>query len=76
VLKKQGAFYSYGELRLGQGRENSRNYLLDNPDLATKIEDEIRAVAAAGAASAAAGHTNGAKPLATDDEDEEPEDEG
>jgi recombination protein RecA len=70
VLKKQGAFYSYGELRLGQGRENSRNYLLENPDLAKQIEDEIRAVAAAGAASAAAGHANGAKPLATDDEDE------
>jgi recombination protein RecA len=73
VLRKQGAFYSYGELRLGQGRENSRNYLLENPDLATKIEDEIRAVAAAGAASVAAGHLNGAMPLATD---EDAEDEG
>jgi recombination protein RecA len=75
VLKKQGAFYSYGELRLGQGRENSRNYLLDNPDLATQIEDEIRAVAAAGAASIAAGHANGAKPLATDDEDQREDEE-
>jgi len=69
VLKKQGAFYSYGELRLGQGRENSRNYLLDNPDLVKQIEDEIRAVAAAGQASLAAGHANGAKPPATDDEE-------
>jgi recombination protein RecA len=75
VLKKQGAFYSYGELRLGQGRENSRTYLLENPDLATKIEDEIRAVAKAGQASLAATQRNGATPLATDGEDE-PEDEG
>ncbi|HLG12268.1 MAG TPA: recombinase RecA [Dehalococcoidia bacterium] len=73
VLKKMGAFYSYGELRLGQGRENSRNYLLDNPELAQKIEDEIRAVAAAGVAAVAAGHLNGSKPIATDEEDPEAE---
>jgi recombination protein RecA len=68
VLRKQGAFYSYGELRLGQGRENSRNFLLDNPDLATQIEDEIRQVAA-GQSSGAAAHSNGHSPLATDDDD-------
>src|SRR5215216_4738782 len=33
VVKKLGAFYSYGELRLGQGRENARSYLIDNPEL-------------------------------------------
>ena len=70
VLKKMGAFYSYGELRLGQGRDNSRNYLIDNPELAKKIEDEIRAVVAAGQASVAAGYSNGSKPLATDEEAE------
>ncbi|HWO73465.1 MAG TPA: recombinase RecA, partial [Dehalococcoidia bacterium] len=31
VIKKQGSFYSYGELRLGQGRENARAYLVENP---------------------------------------------
>ncbi|HWC29408.1 MAG TPA: recombinase RecA [Dehalococcoidia bacterium] len=75
VLKKMGAFYSYGELRLGQGRENSRNFLLENPELAQKIEDEIRAVAAAGAVTTAPTKNNGGKPLATDDEEDEPDEE-
>lgn len=43
ILTKSGAFYSYGETRLGQGRENSRQFLLENPELATEIESEIRA---------------------------------
>ena len=34
VIKKLGAFYSYGELRLGQGRENARSFLIDNPSSA------------------------------------------
>jgi recombination protein RecA len=76
VLKKQGAFYSYGELRLGQGRENSRNYLIDNPELAQRIEDEIRAAAKASQASFTPAARNGAAPIAVDEEDEEePEDE-
>ncbi len=72
VLEKHGAFYSYGELRLGQGRDKSRNYLLDNPDLAKQIEDEIR-VAAAGQAAASSATSNGAKAAAA--KEEEPEDE-
>ncbi len=42
ILKKMGSFYSYGELRLGQGRENSKQYLQENPSLAAEIEREIR----------------------------------
>ena len=42
ILKKMGSFYSYGELRLGQGRENSKQYLQENPSLAEEIEREIR----------------------------------
>ena len=42
VLGKSGAFYSYGEQRLGQGRENSKNFLLENPEMAHDIEVEIR----------------------------------
>src|SRR5688572_20834693 len=38
IVKKMGAFYSYGELRLGQGRENARNFLIDNDELATELE--------------------------------------
>jgi recombination protein RecA len=47
IVKKLGAFYSFGELRLGQGRENARAFLLDNPKLATEIEALIRDAAAA-----------------------------
>ena len=41
VLKKMGAFFSYGELRLGQGREAAKEYLRQNPDLAKEIEELI-----------------------------------
>jgi recombination protein RecA len=78
VLKKQGAFYSYGDLRLGQGRENSRNFLIDNQDIAQQIEDEIRAAAKAHQAAFTPVARNGAvAPIAIDDadEDEPPEDE-
>lgn len=42
VLTKSGAFYSYGDQRIGQGRENAKNFLLENADLAFAIETEIR----------------------------------
>ncbi|AUM73331.1 recombinase RecA [Paracoccus jeotgali] len=43
VVDKSGAWYSYGDERIGQGRENAKQYLRDNPALATEIEDKIRA---------------------------------
>ncbi|MDZ4277880.1 MAG: recombinase RecA [Dehalococcoidia bacterium] len=42
IIKKVGAFFSYGELRLGQGRENAKAHLRENPSLAGEIEREIR----------------------------------
>jgi recombination protein RecA len=42
VLKKMGAFISYGDLRLGQGREAAKEYLRQNPKLAVEIEQRIR----------------------------------
>jgi recombination protein RecA len=42
VVEKSGSWYSYGELRLGQGRETSRTFLKDNPELATEIDRKIR----------------------------------
>jgi recombination protein RecA len=42
VLSKTGAWFNYGDTRLGQGRENARDFLKANVDTATKIEDEIR----------------------------------
>lgn len=42
IITKRGSFYSYGDLRLGQGRENSKDYLRQNPELAEEIELAIR----------------------------------
>ena len=42
IIKKLGSFFSYGELRLGQGRENSKAYLRENPSLADEIERAVR----------------------------------
>ena len=43
VIEKSGAWYSYGDERIGQGRENAKQFLADNPDVALQIEDKIRA---------------------------------
>jgi len=48
ILDKRGAFYSYGEIRIGQGRENSKEFLRQNPDLAQEIEVLIRQRASGG----------------------------
>jgi recombination protein RecA len=42
IVDKRGAFYSYGEERLAQGRENAKTYLEANPDLMLTIENEVR----------------------------------
>ena len=42
IITKSGAWYSYGDLRLGQGRENARDYLRSEPELAHEIETKIR----------------------------------
>ncbi|MFQ5407731.1 MAG: recombinase RecA [Anaerolineales bacterium] len=42
ILDKRGAFYSYGETRLGQGREKSKRFLKSDPELMAKIEEAIR----------------------------------
>ncbi|MFQ6016096.1 MAG: recombinase RecA [Anaerolineae bacterium] len=41
-IEKRGSFYSYGETRLGQGRENVKEFLRENPDLTLEIENLIR----------------------------------
>jgi recombination protein RecA len=42
VVEKSGAWFSYGPQRIGQGRENSKNFLRDNPAIANEIEARIR----------------------------------
>jgi len=41
VVNKSGAWYSYGNNRMGQGRENSKEFLLSNPELMTEIENKV-----------------------------------
>ena len=43
IIKKSGAFYSYGETRLGQGRENAKDFLQQHPEIAASVENRIRA---------------------------------
>lgn len=43
IVQKSGAWFSYGDIRLGQGRENSKIYLKENPEVALEIENKIRA---------------------------------
>ena len=57
IIKKTGAFFSYSEERLGQGRENAKNYLRQKQELAQEIERQIRAKAG-----------SSAKPLAIEEE--------
>ncbi len=42
VVNKSGAWYSYGDLRLGQGRENAKQYIKEHPELLLEIENKVR----------------------------------
>ena len=43
IVDKSGSWFSYGDMRLGQGKENSRLFLLDNEDILTEVETRLRA---------------------------------
>ncbi len=43
IVEKSGSWFSYGDIRIGQGRENARVFLRDNPDLGAEIERKLRA---------------------------------
>ena len=45
VINKSGAWYSYGDIRLGQGKEQAKKFLMENPEIAKEIEDKVREVA-------------------------------
>jgi len=69
IVEKSGAWFSYKGERIGQGRENSKQFLKENKDLCQRLETELRkalglmdAAARAAAASATAPQTNGAAP--------------
>lgn len=43
IVQKSGAWFAYNDIRLGQGRENAKIYLKENPEIALEIENKIRA---------------------------------
>jgi len=45
IIRKSGAFFSYGDTRLGQGRENAKEYLRRNPEITSTVEHQIRQAA-------------------------------
>ncbi len=47
IVQKAGAFFAYGETKLGQGRENTRDFLRQHPELAAQLEGELRPARAA-----------------------------
>ena len=59
ILRKSGAFYSFGDQRLGQGREKVKEFLKQNPTIADEIEARIRAAAATSSAPVVLAASNG-----------------
>jgi recombination protein RecA len=53
LVQKSGSFFSYGELRLGQGRNNAKQFLAENPEVAAELETKIRATLGIGGEGAA-----------------------
>jgi recombination protein RecA len=47
IIKKSGSWFSYGDTKLGQGRDAVKTLLDDNPELAEEIEGKIKAIIAA-----------------------------
>ena len=43
IIEKTGAWYSYGDMRIGQGRENAKNYMKDNPKERDRMVKEVKA---------------------------------
>ena len=64
LIQKSGSFFSYGETRLGQGRNNAKQFLVDNPEVAAEIEAKIRAALGIGTSEDAAEEVPIAEPKA------------
>lgn len=62
IIQKSGSWFSYNDIRIGQGRDNARKYLQDNPDISKEIEAAIRA------SLTPVVHTEGENETAADDE--------
>src|SRR5450432_3133448 len=44
IIEKSGSWFSYGSVRIGQGRENAKQFLADNPDLMAEVEGKVRKI--------------------------------
>ena len=60
IIQKAGAWFSYGETRIGQGRDNAKQFLVDNPEICKEVEEKVKALLA----------KPGTKSSATDTENE------
>lgn len=65
LVTKAGTYFNYGDIRLGQGRDNARNYLEENPAIFQEIDEKVRAALKASRAPAAAAAVS----VAADDEE-------
>ena len=75
VLNKSGAWYYYNETRIGQGRDNAKQFLKDNPEIMQEIDEKVRAAMAAGntgkkAAATAKKAGSAGNPVAVEVDDE------
>jgi len=61
MVQKSGAWFSYGDVRLGQGRENAKQFLRDNPDVADELEKKLRAALGLAPAAVEVAETAAAK---------------
>jgi recombination protein RecA len=42
IVNKSGAWYAYNDSKIGQGRENAKQYLIDNPQIFAEVEEKVR----------------------------------
>ena len=71
LIKKAGAYYSYKGERIGQGRENARKYLMDNPEIYEEIEKTIRETFSKGDAEPTTSFVTNEEPEDVDEDEEE-----
>ena len=69
VVDKSGSWFSYGDLRLGQGKENAKQFLVENPDIAAEVEAAVKN--ALGIAGEARGQRSGSGGDTTVEESDE-----
>jgi recombination protein RecA len=71
LIKKSGAWFTYDGDQLGQGRENARNFLRDNPELAREIEEKIKAQLGVGLPPAPVPEPDQSQPQAKDQDQDQ-----